>query len=206
MKILQKARVLFNENGVSETKLRTIANGIGISQGNLNYHYKKREEILIALYFEMVEVFDERLKRTAKVELSLELIYRESRASMERMFEYRFIWLDLRHLLKENKSIRSHFSKAQKDREKGALYAFRSLESRKLFRKEHYEGEFEQLAIQLTSFANFWLCSADLKYLRLNKKIIDEYHEVYFNILNPFLTAKGQRAKSSFLLQNNTHL
>ena len=53
--ILNTALKLFNSQGLSKVKLRTIANNMGISQGNLNYHFKKREDVIETLYFRLVE-------------------------------------------------------------------------------------------------------------------------------------------------------
>ena len=60
--ILEAARTLFNERGYSQVTIRMIAVKLNMSSGNLNYHYKKREDIFEALYFEMVSEFDERIK------------------------------------------------------------------------------------------------------------------------------------------------
>ena len=49
--IINTALKLFNTEGLSKVTLRTIANKMGISQGNLNYHFKKRDDIIEALYF-----------------------------------------------------------------------------------------------------------------------------------------------------------
>ena len=56
------SRKLFNELGFSQVTIRMIASELGFSSGNLNYHFRKRADILEALYFEMVEVFDKRIQ------------------------------------------------------------------------------------------------------------------------------------------------
>ena len=53
-KILMKSLELFNTSGISKTSLRTISDEVGISVGNLQYHFKKREDIIEALYFQLV--------------------------------------------------------------------------------------------------------------------------------------------------------
>lgn len=47
--ILNTARELFNEKGYQETTMREIADRLGISLGNLTYHYHKKEEMMIEL-------------------------------------------------------------------------------------------------------------------------------------------------------------
>ena len=45
-RIKDKARELFNVQGMSDTSLRNIAQALGISQGNLNYHYKVKQDLV----------------------------------------------------------------------------------------------------------------------------------------------------------------
>ena len=47
-----------------------IAVELKISSGNLNYHFKNREDVLEALYFEMVSEFDSRVNQLGETEIS----------------------------------------------------------------------------------------------------------------------------------------
>jgi len=51
--ILETARALFNEKGTQSSTTNHIAKAMGISPGNLHYHYKNREEIVRLLYIQM---------------------------------------------------------------------------------------------------------------------------------------------------------
>lgn len=191
-KILRSAQQLFNKYGVADTSLRKIALDIGISQGNLNYHFKKREDILEALYFEMVYVFDERIKRTVNDEISLDLIYSESKISMERMYDYRFIWLDLHQIIRENERIRNHFLEAQTQRKSGLTFVFSQLMKQSIIEKESYPNEHEQLFLRLINFSDFWICSADIYKSLKGKACVNEYHAIYFGMFYRYLTEKGK--------------
>lgn len=47
--ILKTAQELFNEKGYQDTTMREIADYLGISLGNLTYHYHKKEEMMVEL-------------------------------------------------------------------------------------------------------------------------------------------------------------
>ena len=50
--ILVKARELFNTNGYNEVSMRNIADALGISVGNLTYHFKRKEDLVEAVVLE----------------------------------------------------------------------------------------------------------------------------------------------------------
>jgi AcrR family transcriptional regulator len=52
--ILEHATVLFDEKGYGETRLQDIADAMGVSRPTIYYYYKSKEEILIALLWDMV--------------------------------------------------------------------------------------------------------------------------------------------------------
>ena len=70
-KILTAARLLYNDVGYSQVTIRMIASELNMSSGHLNYHFRKREDILEALYFEMVEIFDKRVQLLQNQKMSL---------------------------------------------------------------------------------------------------------------------------------------
>ncbi len=49
-RILESCRTLFNERGPAEVTTAEIASGVGISEGNLHYHFRRKEQIVVALF------------------------------------------------------------------------------------------------------------------------------------------------------------
>ncbi|TDB60385.1 TetR/AcrR family transcriptional regulator [Arundinibacter roseus] len=58
-KILEASVRLFNENGIDSVRLQQIAEEVGISVGNLAYHYKNKEAIIESVYEQVFEEFDQ---------------------------------------------------------------------------------------------------------------------------------------------------
>lgn len=59
-RILEVCRTLFNECGPAEVTTSEIAQGVGISEGNLHYHFRRKEQIVVALF----DQFEAALDRT----------------------------------------------------------------------------------------------------------------------------------------------
>ena len=51
-KILETTLGLFNQDGATEVSTNHIATALGMSPGNLYYHYRNKEEIIRALFSE----------------------------------------------------------------------------------------------------------------------------------------------------------
>ena len=189
--IIDKAREQFNQYGFGQVTLRMIANELSMSCGNLNYHFKKREDILEVLYLEMVEVFDKRIDTLADRELSISHLYNEVKVSMERMHAYRFFWTDIYNLLRINPRMKEHFQTVYEQRIKGCLFLFQAFEVKGLLRAESYKKEHQQLAEQLVHFGNTWWYGTALYAPNLAENITKGANQ-YVAILYPYLTKKGQ--------------
>ena len=61
-KILEACRVLFNQRGPAEVTTAEIAQAVGISEGNLHYHFRRKQQILVALF----EQFEAALERAGE--------------------------------------------------------------------------------------------------------------------------------------------
>jgi len=62
-RIIEASVRLFNENGMDSVRLQQIAEEVGISIGNLAYHYKNKEMIVASVYEQVIEEFNEILRQ-----------------------------------------------------------------------------------------------------------------------------------------------
>ena len=84
-RILQACRVLFNERGPDKVTTSEIAEAVGISEGNLHYHFQRKEQIVEALF----DLFIEQLERAgAKADFHAS----EHRRYLEGWFETMWAW------------------------------------------------------------------------------------------------------------------
>jgi AcrR family transcriptional regulator len=193
-RILKESRALFNELGYTQVTIRMIALRLKMSSGNLNYHYKKREDILEALYFEMVTHFDNRINELPKTEVSISQIKNDIQESMQRMIAYQFFWTDLYTLLNSNAKIKTHFQKVYSERINGCYLLFEKLENQNLIKKPKFLSEYKFLAERMISFGNTWLYSTKLYIDTINQKDIQHQVSILLTMLYPYLTHEGKKA------------
>lgn len=191
--ILSTSRKLFNKLGYSNVTIRMIALELKISSGNLNYHFKKREDILEALYFEMVSNFDARIENLEDSKLSLTTIKRDIELSMQRMVEYHFFWTDLYSLLRLNDKIRLHFEEVYKKRFKGYEFLFNSLIEMNIMESFEFLKESQFLIERMIGFSNTWLYNSFLYQRKINQNYIETQSDNLLFMLYPYLTDFGKR-------------
>lgn len=191
--ILSTALNLFNHQGLSKVTLRTIADTIGMSQGNLNYHFRKRDMIIESLYFRLVDRMDEHMTESDKKSLDLEFLFRMSSVIMESFFEYRFFMLDFVQIMRENSKIRKHYRELSKMREKQFSGLFKHLVDRDILRDEILPNEYLFLYKRIQILGDFWISSAATTESRLTKSIIDKYSNILNQAIFPYLTKKGRK-------------
>ena len=191
--ILNTALSLFNSQGLAKVKLRTIANKMSISQGNLNYHFKKREDVIEALYFRLVKNINEHMSETQESENILEVLFTMSSAVMLNLYTYRFFLLDFVQIMRENNKIKVHFQELQALRERQFMTFFEILINSGLMRKEILPNEYKNLYYRLQILGDFWISAAETSKKPLTKKSISKYEEIINQTIFPYLTRKGER-------------
>ena len=100
-RILEAALRLFNDEGLPAVSTHRIAAELGISPGNLHYHFKSKRQLAVWLF----RRFEERLEPcidAAASATALDDLWLSLHLSFEAIDEYRFVMRDLEVLLNEN--------------------------------------------------------------------------------------------------------
>jgi AcrR family transcriptional regulator len=93
--ILTTALQLFNEQGSHKVTTNHIAKAMGISPGNLYYHFKNKEHIIRDLLSRLIQGFDSLIRRESADKSGLDLIVETIVATGELIYAHRFIYVEL---------------------------------------------------------------------------------------------------------------
>jgi AcrR family transcriptional regulator len=197
--ILDTSLELFNSLGLSKVTLRTIANKMEISQGNLNYHFKKREDIIETLYFQLVQNVDSSMSSMKEPKNPFQLLVSISQTIMFNFHEYRFFLLDFVQIMRENKKIRTHYTDLTLRRELQFLSLFNLLIENDLMRKEVLPNEYKNLYKRFQILGDFWISDAEILNSNITKKTILTYSVILTQAIFPYLTLKGQKEYHSIV-------
>lgn len=197
--ILKTALYLFNTHGLPKITLRSIAKEMGISQGNLNYHFKKREDIIETLYFQLVKNIDYSFSNTRNLENVLELLFNISTTIMYNFYDYRFFMLDFVQIMRENDTIKTHYLLLTTQREQEFAQLFELLVKEGTLRNEILPNEYSNLYKRFQILGDFWISSAETKKQPLTKNSIPIYSELINQTIFPYLTSNGQKKYNSII-------
>jgi AcrR family transcriptional regulator len=107
-RILEVSLDLFNRYGEPNVSTTVIAAGLGISPGNLYYHYQAKEELVNKLFDRYRARLQELLDAAAGV-ADVEDAWFFMHTLFERIWEFRFLYRDLNDLLSKNRKLEAEF-------------------------------------------------------------------------------------------------
>lgn len=186
-KIIQTAIQLFNEQGVVKTRVQDIAEAVGISPGNLTYHYKTKSELMESVYRFMMKTLEEMAFGNRMFIQGAEGMDM-ARSYLNYQLKFRFFFLDTLEIIRTYPSIKALY-KEQINQEISIIKNLNAFAFGKGFLKpEPYEGLYDSLATNTWRSLHFWLAEQAIRGQEPN---IDKGILTIFDLLYPYCTEKG---------------
>jgi AcrR family transcriptional regulator len=114
-RILETTLELFNRFGEPNVSTTLISAELGISPGNLYYHYPAKEELINSLFGRYERALGE-LLRAAEDVANVEDAWLFFHMLFELIWTYRFLYRDLNDLLSKNRRLETHFQFVLRDK------------------------------------------------------------------------------------------
>ncbi len=120
-RILETSLRLFNDEGEPQVTTVDIANELGISPGNLYYHFKGKEALIEALYERFDAQMGEFLHAPVQQALGIEDNWYYLYVLFEEIYQFRFFYRNLTDLLQRYPAIRKRFRRLLELKRRTAL-------------------------------------------------------------------------------------
>ena len=163
-----------------------------MSQGNLNYHFKTKGDLIAALYFDLVAHMDREMEKIAQDQALLPLIYESSWVSMKTLYDYRFITKDLYAVLDADPELKKHYLGLQGLRKQQYMQLFSHMIQKGLLRPEEFEGEYLGLYERMNILGDNWI-NASILFKGKDQAVVKHYHRLLFEMVYPYLTEEGKK-------------
>jgi AcrR family transcriptional regulator len=102
-RILDTTLALYNERGEPQVSTSLIATELGISAGNLHYHFRRKDQLSAALLDQFVAEFDALLPPPGWRADNVEDVWLLLHVLLETLWRYRFLFRDLSGIMARDK-------------------------------------------------------------------------------------------------------
>jgi AcrR family transcriptional regulator len=155
-RILEVTLELFNRFGEPNVSTTLISAELGISPGNLYYHYPAKDELINSLFGRYEKALGELLGASEGVR-NVEDAWFFLHSLFEIIWEYRFLYRDLNDLLSKNRMLETHFQAVLKDKTRAIrnLLAALSRNSAVSMDAREVEPTAESMVVVLTYWLSF---------------------------------------------------
>lgn len=155
-KIIDTALELFNAHGATAVGTNRIAQKLGISPGNLYYHFKNKQDIIRAI-FEMIRADMAEVMKEIPSDLSTEASSAYLLGSMRVVWKYRFFYADLVSLLHDDPELQRQFLAMRAHTMATTIKLYRRLIDIGQMTRPEYEWQVETLTLNTWIVASNWV-------------------------------------------------
>lgn len=188
LEIIQVSKKLFNERGYNDVSTQNISDAMGISKGNLNYHFKRKEDIIEAVVEEMHSHYIKPVAPTTLVELNA-LFVRAKKVAKENAF-YFWHYTQLAQMSEKIRKIQNTVIGNQYDM---FHKAFKALSEDDILQNEEYPLQYEQIIRSIMLTCIYWT-----PFSRLEPSMEVDFLDCVWGIIYPLLTDKGKGQYRAF--------
>jgi len=201
-KILAEALRQLNEHGTEQVTVRSIAKAIGISHGNLCYHFPNTDAIIHKLYLQLVDEFDAQIEQADVPKSDLHLLFRIGEINFRTQYNYKFLLLDFMAIMRRIPAVKAHFKNHIDIRKMQFRFIIDSLIAEEILRTEFENEMYDHLITRLLIFGNGWIPFSEVH--KEGKTEPLTYFLAFGSALLPYFTEKGLTAYRELLKEFET--
>lgn len=190
-RILQSAKILFQENGYENVSLRAIAEHAGTTIGNLTYHYPQKEDLLVAM---QISTQGEAVTHFGKMPATGEGILREM-VVMAYLIEQicvkrSFFFGNTVKLCQDMPSLKAHVEETRRIAFGLYLERLLALRDKGMMRADIPDHVYESLVASYLLGVASWM---KVKTMFMDRGAQTSIYQVMVDLMFPFLTKDGIR-------------
>ena len=190
-KILLQALDLFNQKGVDQVSVLEISQTMGISYGNLTYHFNKKDDLVHALYMQMQHELDVAINHLVQRIFEETYYLKLVNELLQVTWKYRFLYLSINSLMNQYPFIRegekSYSATRNKILNRGKKYLIDEG-----YLKPESDNHYELLIRNLNMILYAWIVDAELFHDGEVAAKIEDYATLFYGIALTNVTEKGR--------------
>lgn len=192
--IIARANELINQTGVVDLRIETLAQSLGLSPGNITYHFPKKEDIITAIWEEYATSIREATEEIITPLLDIKQMYLYFRTAASKAIHYvgvtAYYFGDMGALIRENETFRTQIAHARE-----LIFTGYDTLAQNGYMLPIEDPRIKELTFnaQMTML-RWWINHALTKYAEAElPAIMDRYIALSLLQLRPYLTESGRR-------------
>jgi AcrR family transcriptional regulator len=186
-RILTTALELFNQSGTAAVSTNHIAEALGISPGNLYYHFRNKEAIIRALFEQQFARSDALYELSSEHPPTLDDLRELVRATFTMNWEFRFIYRELIALLRRDPVLRDRWVVIRARGFTGLHELVAQFVAAGVLRDPGDPATVTRLAELCWLVAEFWLASVEISGEPVDSAQIERGVALMLQVLDPFI-------------------
>lgn len=187
--IMQQAVDLFNEHGTAAISMNALAEACGMSAGNLQYHYRNKEELIRAILEVMFKDFDS-VYEPIDLSFTLDMLRNIMRLNFESIWKYRFFYREFAALLRSDERLAKRFREIQDYRISEQEKLIRGLAGAGVVRSDLNPKELRNMVHIGWVLGNTWLSFAESMGQTIDDAAMEQAVDIMVQHYKPYLEAK----------------
>lgn len=193
-RILETALQLFNEKGIGVVSSKHVSDEMGISYGNLCYHFPKKDDIILQLYLNMQTELDEQFQQIQQEIFGFDFMVKSLQALLRTVYKYKFIYLDITIMTRRSEEIKRHAVRQVEQRRKLLRGIVDFLIHEGYAKFEKIEGHYDKIVHIMLILLNSWIADSETFYKGPEDEKLSYYLDLFYSFMRPSLTKKGIEA------------
>lgn len=188
-RILAAALRLFNEQGTAAVSTNHIADDLGMSPGNLYYHFRNKEEIIRALFEQQFARADRLYELPGDRPPTLDDLQGLARATFVMSWDYRFIYRELIALLRRDEQLQRRWVEVRARGFAGFGRLVEQFVEAGVLRAPASPGVTRRLAELCWLISEFWLASVEVSGQAVDAAQMEHGVALMLQALEPYLAS-----------------
>jgi AcrR family transcriptional regulator len=200
-RIINTALELFNDRGSHRVTTNHIAEEMGISPGNLYYHFRNKEEIIQEIFQRIITDFGHQWNPEQFQQLNGETLVEKYKENCRLFYRYRFFYLEISSLLANDSELKKIYTRNQENRFSQINTFITVLMNSNIILKIT-EEEINSLITSTWILFEYWLTFLTVSNRMVTPESIEESIVHIYHVIKPYLSDEVRNAFGGFIREH----
>lgn len=209
-RILDAARILYNQHGVANVSVQDICNELNISKGNFWYHFQSKEFrsqdlIILELYQQMMQETGKLLDQIPRNQASIRYFLETHQQVFLIQTKYKFFYLNLFEILGTNAQLKQQYVAYRKMGEELAHELLKLYLEKGVLEPSLRSEDVKRLLVIGQILDSFWAIDAEIFFQGDMREKMIHYLQICCGLLLPYLTPSATAEYEQFFEEIRTN-